>query len=80
MPGTFRRDELARLTGLELPPEDDEETVSGVLMARLGRLVVRGDVVRHDGWALRVLTVEGRRAGQVEVVAPDEAPVDHDGG
>lgn len=69
VPGTFRRDELERLAGLRL--EDDQaETISGVLTSRLGRLVRRGDEVTHDGWTLRVLTVEGRRAGQVEVVAP----------
>lgn len=70
VPGTFRRDELERLAGLALP-DDGPETVSGVLTARLGRLVRRGDEVHEAGWTLRVLTVEGRRAGQVEVVAPD---------
>ena len=72
VPGTFRRDELARLAGLVLPAEDDAETLSGVVTARLGRLVRRGDEITHDGWVVRVLTVEGRRAGQIEVVAPTE--------
>lgn len=71
VPGTLRRDELHRLTGLELR-EADAETVSGVMTERLGRLLRRGDVVTtSDGWRLRVLTVEGRRAGDVEVLAPD---------
>ncbi len=71
VPGTFRRDELERLTGLALP-DGEAETVSGVLTEELGRLLRRGDLLEHDGWRLRVLTLEGRRAGQVEIVAPVE--------
>jgi len=67
--GGMRRDELERLTGLELP-EGETETVSGAISEALGRLPTRGDRVDHNGWTLRVLTVDGRRAGQVEVVAP----------
>lgn len=76
VPGTFRRDELERLAGVRLP-QGEAETVSGVLTEELGRLLRRGDVLDVDGWRLRVLTMEGRRAGQVEVVAPDveRAPV-----
>lgn len=71
VPGTFRRDELERLAGVQLP-EGEAETVSGVLTEELGRLLRRGDVMEVDGWRLRVLTMEGRRAGQVEVVAPPD--------
>ena len=71
VPGTFRRDELERLAGVRLP-EGASETVSGVLTEQLGRLLRRGDVLDLDGWRLRVLTMEGRRAGQVEVVAPQD--------
>ena len=71
VPGTFRRDELERLAGVQLP-DGEAETVSGVLTEELGRLLRRGDVLDVDGWRLRVLTMEGRRAGQVEVVAPAE--------
>lgn len=69
VPGTLRRDELERLAGVALP-DGEAETVSGVLTEQLGRLLRRGDVLELDGWRLRVLTMEGRRAGQVEVVAP----------
>lgn len=73
VPGTMRRDELERLTGLVLP-EGETETVSGAISETLGRLPARGDRVVHDGWRLRVLTMDGRRAGQVEVVAPSQEP------
>jgi CBS domain containing-hemolysin-like protein len=69
VPGTLRRDELERLAGVALPA-GEAETISGALTEQLGRLLRRGDVLDLDGWRLRVLTMEGRRAGQVEVVAP----------
>jgi CBS domain containing-hemolysin-like protein len=72
VPGTLRRDELERLSGCVLP-EGESETVSGVIAEDLGRLPRRGDTFTSGVWTLRVLTVEGRRAGQVEVVrAADE--------
>jgi CBS domain containing-hemolysin-like protein len=60
---------LQRLTGLHLP-EGETETVSGAISEVLGRLPARGDSIEHEGWTLRVLTMDGRRAGQVEVLAP----------
>jgi hypothetical protein len=45
-PGTMRRDELERLSGLELG--GDAETVSGAIVEMLGRLLERGDRVRTD--------------------------------
>ncbi|MBW3577183.1 MAG: hemolysin family protein [Actinobacteria bacterium] len=79
VPGTLRRDELTEHTGLALA-EGESETVSGHLTERLGRLLQPGDVVEEDGWILRVRSLDGRRAGDVEVVAPhgrghDGAPV-----
>ena len=78
VPGTMRRDEAERLTGAILP-EGQAETVSGAVVEVLGRLVERGDrVATDDGWRLTVLSVDGRRAGEVEVRAPEpdeiEAP------
>ncbi|MEX2626722.1 MAG: transporter associated domain-containing protein, partial [Ilumatobacteraceae bacterium] len=69
VPGTMRRDELERLTGLDLG--GDAETVSGAIVEQLGRLLERGDrLVTGDGWRLTVLSLEGRRAGEIEVHAP----------
>lgn len=71
VPGTMRRDELQRLTGLDLPDEGDAETVSGYLVQRFGRLLAQGDhLTTEDGWRLTVRTLEGRRAGDVEVESP----------
>lgn len=71
VPGMFRRDELARLTGLELEG-GESETVSGWLTEQVGRLLEVGDRwVTVDGWTLTVLGLDGRRADTVEVRSPD---------
>lgn len=71
VPGLVRRDEVERRVGLHLPG-DEAETVSGWLVERLGRLLEAGDgVTTADGWELTVRTLDGRRAGEVEVRAPD---------
>lgn len=67
--GTLRRDELARLCGLRLEA-DETETINGWLVEELGRLVQRGDVVTSGGWSLKVVGLQGMRAGRVEVTAP----------
>jgi CBS domain containing-hemolysin-like protein len=72
VPGTLRRDEATRTTGIELE-EGDAETVSGWIVEQLGKLPEPGDrVVTDDGWLLVVRTMEGRRAGDVEIRAPEE--------
>jgi CBS domain containing-hemolysin-like protein len=74
VPGPFRRDELARLTGLELEG-GESETVSGWLTEQVGRLVAVGDRwTTEGGWTLTVLALDGRRADTVEVRSPDAPP------
>jgi CBS domain containing-hemolysin-like protein len=71
VPGTYRRDELERLSGLDLVG-GEAETVSGWITEQVGRLVVAGDRhVTDDGWVLTVRSLEGRRAGEVELRAPE---------
>ncbi len=70
VPGTVRRDEVERLAGLVLSG-GSAETVSGWLVERLGRLVHVGDrVTTEDDWVLTVRSLDGRRAGEVELRAP----------
>ena len=74
VPGTLRRDELNRLTGIELEG-GESETVSGYLVEKLGRLLTDGDLwTTEDGWRLTVHSLEGRRAGEVEIAAPVTEP------
>jgi putative hemolysin len=67
--GRLNLADLAERTGLALPA-GPYETVAGFLMARLGKVPSVGDQVRHDGWHLRVRTVEGRRVARIAVARP----------
>jgi putative hemolysin len=69
--GKVNLDEVAEVTGLALP-DGPYATVAGYVMAALGRLPHVGDEVSHDGYRLRVSTVEGRRAARVLVTPPPE--------
>ncbi len=72
--GSLRRDEAMREIGVDLDG-GEAETVSGWMVERLGRLPRVGDrATTPAGFELRVLTLEGRRAGEVEVRAPRRGP------
>ncbi|TDW15139.1 hemolysin family protein [Kribbella kalugense] len=80
VPARWRLDQVEEATGVQLPEGDDYETVSGLVMARLGRLPMVGDElvvelpqrIDHDGRPipaeyvrLAVQTVERRVPGIV---------------
>ncbi|WP_327640470.1 hemolysin family protein [Kribbella sp. NBC_00482] len=80
VPARRRVDEVAEVTGVRLPESDDYETVSGLVMARLGRIPDVGDSlvielphrIDHDGRPvppeyvrLTVQTIERRVPGIV---------------
>jgi CBS domain containing-hemolysin-like protein len=62
--GTVRLDELGQLFHLDLEHED-VESVSGLVLARLGRPPVVGDVVRYGRIELEVLAISGRGVREV---------------
>lgn len=64
VPGGLRIDEAESLLEVELP-EGEYETIAGFLMATLGRIPKRRDVVEHNGWRLRVRSMHRRRVVQV---------------
>ena len=76
--GLLRDDEVADVAGLEMP-EGPYDTLGGLVMARLGRMPQKGDVVDLPGWRLTVTELDGRRVDRVLVqeIAPDDGP---DGG
>jgi CBS domain containing-hemolysin-like protein len=70
VPALVRPDQLAEY-GVDLP-EGEYETLGGLVMDRLGRLPVTGDVVEEEGWRLRVTRTDGRRVREIELSpAPD---------
>ena len=78
VPGGWRIDETARDTGVELP-EGDYDTVSGLVMAALGRVPEPGDVIEVDGARLRVRSLAGLAVGQVQVTPVEAPPPDGEG-
>lgn len=57
-------EDLKEQTGIELP-QGPYETVGGFIMHFLGRLPVEQDVISLPGIRITVLTLEGKRAGQL---------------
>lgn len=72
VPGTWRLDETERDTGIELP-EGEYETVGGLIMERLGRLAVVGDVVETDVATLQVERTDALAVGLVRLSPRESA-------
>ena len=62
--GLVSIEDLCEQTGLEIP-EGPYETASGFVMHALGRIPLLNDVVSINGLRITVLTLEGKRAGQL---------------
>ena len=88
--GLLRPDEIADRTGVNLPEDEDYETVAGLIAFELGRVPEQGDTVdvkavSDRGEALRagltVLTMDELRVDRVrleiEPAHPDEESGEH---
>ena len=54
--------------GIELPAENDAyNSIGGLVFAQLGRLPKRGDMVKADGWSIRVESVRENRVEAVHI-------------
>lgn len=63
VPGTLRLEELGERLGRELQ-HDDVDSVSGLVLALLGRPPAVGDTVRHQGVLIEVTSIHGRGVNQ----------------
>ena len=57
-------------------PETSADTMTGLVMERLGRIPRAGDSIRGEGWQLEVIRMAGRRVGTLRfrrLAAPGEA-------
>jgi len=68
-------DALNELFDLDLPNED-YDTVGGIIYAKLGKVPVAGDEVEVDGIRLHVLSVIGRRIKKVRVTKLQAQPAE----
>lgn len=67
--GTLHPDEVADLSGLDIP-DGDYETVAGFVLQRLGRIPAAGDVLEYDGWRIEVAEMDGLRIAALQLEAP----------
>lgn len=79
---SLRPDEVLARTGVQVPEDDDWDTVNGYLAATLGRIPDIGDEVPVQDGQLRVTRTEGHRVSRVQFVPdlPDTAPTPTDPG
>jgi CBS domain containing-hemolysin-like protein len=64
--GTVRLDEVGQQWDLDLE-HDDVDSVSGLVLARLGRTPVTGDVVEWERLRLEVVETRGKGVGQARI-------------
>ncbi len=65
---SLRPAKVRKETGIDLP-DGDYDTVSGLVMDRLERVPRVGDLLSETGWSMRVRRMDGRRVGEVDVIA-----------
>ncbi|MDC0709056.1 hemolysin family protein [Stigmatella sp. ncwal1] len=71
LPGTAQLDDLEDRLDVSFDLGEDEEgevtTIAGYLMAKLGRVPEKGDILKLDMWRIQVEEVEGPRVVRVTV-------------
>jgi len=70
VPATLRIDEVADATGVELPTSEHYDTLSGLVLRRLGRMARVGDEVEAGEVRLRVVAVHRQVPKTVRLQAP----------
>jgi len=76
VPGAEHVSDVNEALGLDLPEEDDFETIAGFVLARLGRFPEQGEAFTEDGVEYRIAEATDRRVLWVRVLlakAPDAA-------
>ena len=74
--GSVDIEELAKKLGMELPEEYEYDTVSGFVMANLGRIPKKGDEFTFDGYKFIVNEVKKNKVKEVIVVKLSEEKVE----
>lgn len=71
----MRIDDLNDKLGIDLPEDEDFETIGGLVFSALGKIPVIGESCRHDDIGIEVIAAEPRRIlrVRVEIALPDGA-------
>lgn len=67
-------DELNDELSIDLPDEEDYDTIGGFLFSRLGRIPTTGEEYRHGNVVLRVIEAEERKINRVRVEVQAASP------
>ncbi|OJH38306.1 hemolysin family protein [Cystobacter ferrugineus] len=76
LPGSAQLDDLEDRLDVSFKLDDDDvevTTIAGYLMAKLGRIPLKGDMLKLDMWRIQVEEVEGPRVVKV-TVEPQASP------
>lgn len=74
VPAMLRIDEVADATGVTLPESEHYDTLSGLVLRRLGRMARVGDELEVDGAAMRVVAVHRQVPRTVRVRPAQPVP------
>jgi len=72
--GALTLEDLQRLAGIVFARQGDYQTLSGLILHVLERLPEQGDRIEHQGYAVRVLSMQTRRVGRVALQRIVPAP------
>lgn len=64
--GQLRADEIADMTGFQMPG-GDYETIAGLVLERLGKIPEAGEWLEIDGWRLTVTTMDRHRVAELRL-------------
>jgi len=67
-------DELNDELSLDLPEDEDYETIGGFVLSRLGTIPKAGEVLEHQGFRITVLEAEERRITRLRIERAPAAP------
>ncbi len=68
LPGMLRLDEVEERVGLDIPEDEDYDTIGGFVMAELGKVPARGDTVTLPSGSLIVIGMDGLRVDRLRFV------------
>ncbi|MCA9035087.1 MAG: HlyC/CorC family transporter [Planctomycetaceae bacterium] len=72
--GRFHIDDLNRELNVELPEDEDFDTIGGFLMSVRGHIPVQGEVIESHGLSFRVVEADERQLKLIQITRlPDEA-------
>jgi CBS domain containing-hemolysin-like protein len=74
LPGMLRLDEVEERVGLDIPEDEDYDTIGGFVMAELGKVPERGDTVTLPSGTLIVIGMDGLRVDRLRFVPSPPAP------